>query len=577
MLNSPTEEIKSRLDIVNVIGSYIKLQKTGANYRAICPFHSEKSPSFFVSPSKQIWHCFGSCGIGGDIFGFVMKIEGVEFKDALKILADKAGVELKKEDPKISTKRQKTYDICEFACSFFEKQMESNAGIEVKKYLNQRGVKEETIKEWRLGYSPDSWRALSDYLIGKGYKREEIEQSGLALISEKNKFYDRFRGRIMFPVFDINSRVIGFGGRVFKDKEGLGAKYINTPSTIIYDKSQTLYGINNAGIEMRKKDSCILVEGYMDAIMAFQSGFKNVVAVSGTALTPLQLKIIKRYTENLHTAFDMDNAGNSATKRGIGLAQSLGFNIKIILMKEGFDPADILAKDKKEWEEMVKGAKSIKDFYFETALSSFDKNTLEGKKSISKEILPVIKRIPNKVEQELWLKDLSGLLEVRIESLMEELLKINEELDFSLEKEEDKKDNNEKEKKTKKDILEEYLICLFLRKPEMLSIVKDEDFLFLTPKTSDILKILKEDPKKINMLENQNITALLIKSEFEEINEGIDREIEKCFGEIKKDFYKKELQNITLRIKKEEENKNEDKIEELKNDFNNFLKIFNQL
>ncbi|GAG79277.1 unnamed protein product, partial [marine sediment metagenome] len=254
-----------------------------------------------------------------------MRVEGVEFGDALRILAQKAGVELKRQDPKLKTERQRLYEISELACCFFEKQLgESSAGKEAKKYLLDRGIKEESIKKWRLGYAPDIWEGLSSFLVSKNYKREEIEKAGLALKSEKTgSYYDRFRGRIIFPIFDLSSQAVGFGGRIFKQvKRPDGqeeAKYINTPATVLYDKSRILYGLNKTGIEVRKKDACILVEGYVDVIMANQAGFENVVATSGTALTPYQLKILKRYSDNLLTAFDMDIAGDSATKRGIDL------------------------------------------------------------------------------------------------------------------------------------------------------------------------------------------------------------------------------------------------------------------
>src|SRR4030043_118179 len=355
MISSPIDEIKSRLDIVEVISSYIKLNKAGANFRAVCPFHSEKKPSFFVSPARQIWHCFG-CGKGGDMFGFVKEIEGVEFGDALRILANKAGVELRRQSPeyvKLKSERQKLYEICELATKFFEKQLEeSKTGKEAKEYLLKRGVKEESFKKWRIGYAPDVWQGLSDFLDSRGYTKEEIEKAGLGLSSEKGSFYDRFRGRIIFPVFDLNSQVIGFGGRVFKEKDKMEiAKKVNTPQTAIYDKSRILYGLDKAKVEIRKKDVCILVEGYVDLIMVSQAGFENVVATSGTALTPLQLKTLKRYSDNLLTAFDMDVAGEAATKRGIDLAQLHGFDVKVIVLPEGLDPADLVLKDVKAWEE----------------------------------------------------------------------------------------------------------------------------------------------------------------------------------------------------------------------------------
>ncbi|MDO8265172.1 MAG: DNA primase, partial [Candidatus Parcubacteria bacterium] len=401
MTSSPIEEIKNRIDVVELIQQYLKLQKAGINYRGVCPFHSEKKPSFFVSPARQIWHCFG-CQAGGDIFKFIMMIEGTEFKDALRLLAQKAGVELKKEDPKIISERHRLYDICELATRFFEKQLESATGQTVKKYLLDRGITEESIKKWRLGYAPETWQGLSDFLVGQGYKREEEVKAGLTVAKGGSDFFDRFRSRIMFPVFDLNSQVIGFGGRIFGSDEfiakaeqtGNGAKYVNTPATMLYDKSNVLYGLDKAKLDIRKKDACLLVEGYMDAIMVSQAGFQNVVAASGTALTLNQLKTLKRYSSNLLSAFDMDIAGNSATDRGIDLAQAYGFNVRVITMPVGLDPADVIQKDEKEWKSLAENSKSIIEYYFENALSKYDPKTPEGKKDISKIILPKISIVP---------------------------------------------------------------------------------------------------------------------------------------------------------------------------------------
>ena len=416
MINSPIEEIKNRLDIVEVIGGYLKLNKAGANFRAICPFHSEKGPSFFVSPARQIWHCFG-CGKGWDIFGFVKEIEGEEFGDALRILAQKAGIELKplrQEDAIWKTERQRLYEINDLAARFFQVQLESSqTGKEAREYLLGRKIKEDSIKKWRLGYSPDAWQGLFDFLASKGYKAEEIEKTGLAIRSDKSSFYDRFRGRIMFPVFDINAQVVGFGGRIFKEKDKKEiAKYMNTPNTPLYDKSRILYGLHCAKVAARKQNCVVLVEGYVDAIMCHQEGFENTVAVSGTALTPYQLRIIKRYSDNILSAFDMDVGGDSATKRGTDLAQLLGFNIKVVTMAEGKDPADILCQDPENWAKNVKEAKSILDYYFEITFSRFNPKVPEGKREISKILLPVIKRIQNQIERSHWVRDLSKKLAV---------------------------------------------------------------------------------------------------------------------------------------------------------------------
>jgi len=577
MISSPIDEIKNRLDIVEVVRGYIKLQKAGANYRAVCPFHNEKKPSFFVSPTRQIWHCFGSCSEGGDIFKFVMKIEGIEFGDALRILAQKAGVELKKQDPKIKTEKQHLYEISELACCFFEKQLEqSSGGKEAKDYLLSRGIKQENIRKWRLGYAPDSWQGLYEFLISKGHKREEIKKAGLALRSEKTgNYYDRFRGRIIFPVFDFNSQPVGFGGRVLESrKHDEIAKYMNSPNTSLYDKSRILYGLNKAGIEIRKKDACILVEGYLDVIMANQAGFENVVATSGTALTPYQLKILKRYSDNLLTAFDMDVAGDSATKRGIDLAQSQGFSIKIVTMPEGKDPADIVSEDASKWQNLVEQAKSIHDFYFENTLSKFDKSILEGKKEISKALLPIIKRIPNKIEQSIWIQDLARTLEVKEEDVSEELGKIR--LDNLVDTRDVKQEvglKNQLKQKTRKELLEERLAILVIKFPEKLNLVKEDDFQLFSLQTKEILNCLKENKQ------TDQINYLSLKAEVEPafVEDAAGGEFEDCFKELKTLVIKDKLDKISQEIKKAEQEKNIDKVHELVQQFNQCSKSWNDL
>jgi DNA primase len=580
MLSSPVDEIKNRLDIVEVLGGYIKLHKTGANFRAVCPFHSEKKPSFFVSPARQIWHCFG-CGKGGDIFGFVKEIEGVEFGDALRILAQKAGVEIKPVNQELKTERTRLYEICELSARFFEKQLEGNKiGDNVKKYLLDRGITEESIKKWRLGYSPDTWQGLSDFLVSRGYQREEIEKAGLVVKNEKGSYYDRFRGRIIFPIFDLNSQVIGFGGRVFGEKSKTEiAKYVNTPNTLLYDKSQVLYGLDKNKMEIRKKNECVLVEGYTDVILLFQAGYTNVVASSGTALTPYQLKIIKRYSENLLTAFDMDVAGDSATKRGIDLAQTFGFNIKVLLLPEDSDPADIISKNAKDWENILQNSKSILDFYFDTTFSRQDSKTPEGKKAVSKILLPVIKRIPNNIERSFWIQELSKRLEVKEEAVAEELkkTKLSEEV-FGLEKEE----LMNLPQKSRKELLEERLATLILRSPENLSYLFDDTLPLLSPQICQIICYIKENPdftkaintgQKIETPELSNelnnlLNYLLLKSEIETAGLEINEECKDCLREIKSLEVKNKLNEISKQIKKAEELHESEKLDRLLQEFN---------
>lgn len=633
-MDSQIEEIKNRLNVVEVIGSYIKLKKAGANYRGVCPFHSEKKPSFFVSPARQIWHCFG-CSEGSSIFDFVMKIEGVEFGDALRILAQKAGIELIKQDPQLKTARQRLYEICELACLFFEKQLEASVtGQEVKKYLLGRGINEESIKKWRLGYSPEVWQGLSDFLVSRGYNREEIVKAGLAVQKEgipntqhltpNTQSYDRFRARIMFPVFDLNSQVIGFGARITENKklniknqkEEEIAKYINTPQTILYDKGQTLYGLNWAKIAIRKQVRCVVTEGYTDVIMAHQAGFENTIAVSGTALTHFHLNILKRYTENLVLAFDMDVAGNTATKRGIDLAQEQGFGIKIVEQsKADSDPADVILENPANWKKAVDEARSILDFYFDSALSIHDKNTPDGKKAIGKIILPIIKRIPNKIEQSFWVQKLASTLSVKEEVVLEELKKVKVESasmpNYTV------KENVESPKvvagficsEGRKKILEEKIISLIIKDFDSLNLVNIQHLPLFSEKVKgfleDFKKFISEQPAQQGGIVKQSSTTpqaeggyfkkvltdfivkyskgdsdqdlrnflavLSLRAEVE-YDEDAEEEIQLCLAELKSIEVKNKLKELSEELKKAEESKDAQKINILMEQFNKLAK-----
>ncbi|PJE58289.1 MAG: DNA primase [Candidatus Portnoybacteria bacterium CG10_big_fil_rev_8_21_14_0_10_36_7] len=418
-LSSPSEEIKNRLDIIEVIGGYIKLAKAGRNYRANCPFHSEKTPSFMVSPDRQIFHCFG-CGEGGDIFKFVMKMEGLEFVDALKLLAQRAGVKLQKTDPKLRSERQKLLEISADASSFFQKKLKSSMGEKIEEYLKKRGVKKKTIEDWQLGFAPDSFEALTDYLAEKNYLLADIEKTGLIVHKDgTNNYFDRFRNRIMFPITDHNGQVVGFSGRIFgEDKDT--AKYINSPQTLIYDKSRILFGLGKAKVAIRQAGYCVVVEGNMDTLMSQQAGIKNCVASSGTAMTQYQLKILKRYTENLVLAFDMDIAGETATRRGIDSALNEGFNIKIVRISEK-DPADLIKDDPKLWIEALKDTKNIIQYYFESVFAKYNPEIVEQKREIGKILLPVVSQINNKVLQGHWIGELAKRLKISENALNEAL------------------------------------------------------------------------------------------------------------------------------------------------------------
>lgn len=432
MPGDQVQEIKEKLNITDVIGSYVKLEKAGINLKARCPFHNERTPSFFVSPTRQSWRCFG-CGLGGDIFSFIEEMEGVEFYEALKQLAEKAGVELKREDPTVRTQRNRTQETLELASKFFHAQLASKNGAFIKEYLNGRGIKDETIKAFRLGYAPLRSEQFVKLLAERSYSADDAVRAGILIRSDRDgSYFNRFRGRIMFPIFNAQGAVIGFGGRKLSDELAakMGrearddmAKYINTPQTPLYDKSKTLYGFDRAKTAIRAKDTCIVVEGYTDVILAHQAGYENVVAASGTALTDEQLHLIGRFTKNLITAFDMDVAGDSATRRGIERAQALGFAVKVAMPEGGKDPADIILDSPKNWEESLANAKSVLQFYLDSAFDKYDATTPDGKREIGSFLAPVLASVASRIEQSHWVQEVAARLRVGEESVWEEVRK----------------------------------------------------------------------------------------------------------------------------------------------------------
>ncbi len=589
MANSPVDEIKNKLDIVDLIGGYIKLQKAGRNYKASCPFHSEKTPSFMVSPEKQLWRCFG-CNRGGSIFDFIMEMEGVEFGDALKTLAQRTGVELKKIDPKLAakwqTERTQLYEICDLANRFFVKQLEAGkTGKDIQKYLANRGLKSKIIKDWHIGYAPNHWQGLLDFLNNQGYSDNQILKTGLIVKSETGKskrgYYDRFRDRIIFPVRNINGVIVGFSGRENPDNPNTKmGKYINTPNTLIYDKSQILYGLDKAKLDIRKKNLCILVEGQTDVIMSHQAEFNNVVASSGTALTEQQLKIIKRYTQNLAMAFDMDSAGEIATKRGIDLAIQSGLNIKVINLPDNQDPADCLQNNALVWSQAVDKAKGFIEFYLESALAKNDSSAAEGKKRISQEFLPVIRKIPNKVEQAHWLQELAQRLKVSENVLMEEMKKLKGSF---VSKTPDYLENKDYDRISEtKTPLEEYTIGLVLSYPKIFRKHKKKSCDFFT--NSDLEKIykaleenrdIKDAKKALSPQLAKQIDHLIFKTETQK--SLVDdfkpkKEIEFCFAQLEKCCLQRKLNKLNTDIKEAEDKKDKVSLKKLSQDFNKLSK-----
>ncbi len=421
---SPVEQIKEKLDIAAVVSSYIKLEKAGGNYRARCPFHNEKTPSFYVSPSRETWHCFG-CNKGGDIFSFVEEIEGVDFSGALKTLADKAGVVLERGTPEERTEKGRMYSLIADAAFFFRKELRKNP--EALAYLQKRGLTGATIDEFEVGFAPAEWHALGEYLLGKKYTEEEQEKAGMIIRSTKSeshsRYYDRFRSRIMFPLSDSSGRIIAFSGRIFGNDDP--AKYINSPETPLYNKSKILYGFDKAKNAIRETGACVVVEGQMDLIMAHQAGNKNTVAVSGTAFTPYHLENIKRFADKLILAFDGDEAGVKATRRTALLALHAGFDVRSALLPFGVDPADFILESPEKWTEAVARNRHVVEFFLDAAEAQGKEklSKRELKLEAEKNVIPLIARIESLIDREHFIDITAARIGVPADAVREEVKK----------------------------------------------------------------------------------------------------------------------------------------------------------
>jgi DNA primase catalytic core len=364
---NPVEEIKQRVDIVDVISESVSLQKSGRNYRALCPFHAEKAPSFFVFPDRGTWHCFGGCATGGDVFAFVMKKENLDFSGALRVLAERAGISLgRKTGAAEETEKDRLRQANEAAALFFQHALlNTQAGAAALNYLTLRGIDRQTAEAFQLGYAPDSWDALREHLKGRGFSEDELLKAGLLVEGEKGA-YDRFRQRATIPIRDERGRAVGFGSRSLPsesvDAEPEGPKYLNTPQTPIFDKGAILFGLDRAAEHIRRSDLAVIVEGYMDVIAAHQHGNLNVVASMGTALTERQLGLLRRLTENIVLAFDPDTAGQAASERGDLVAQRMGAQIRVMKLPKGRDPDDIIRADPDAWRRFVVEAEAPKAF-----------------------------------------------------------------------------------------------------------------------------------------------------------------------------------------------------------------------
>ena len=596
IMGDEVQQIKDKIDVAELIGEYIQLKQAGINKKGLCPFHNEKTPSFIVNSERQNWHCFG-CGKGGDIFSFMEEIEGMEFKEALKYLANRAGVQLTTFKSEVnSSEKNRIKEINQEASKFFHNfLLKMSASKPALDYLKNRGLTDDTIEQWQIGFVSDQWDLLTQYLLKKGHSIDDLVASGLTIKrdagSTSHSFYDRFRGRIMFPIWDVHDEVVGFTGRVLVETDKSGGKYVNTPQTIVYDKSRVIYGLNNAKKEIKSANLIVMVEGQMDVIACHQVGMKNVVASSGTALTEMQIKLLKRYSLNLNMAFDADEAGQNAAKRGIDLALAEGLRVGVIRIPEnaGKDPDECLKKNPDVWFEAVKKAQDVMEWFFDKNILGKDLSDHHQKQKIADAILPEIALIPYAVERDHWLRELAGRISVDTAVLREDLERIKKPKAESRLSEKEKPKEVKPIERGRYDLLLERLYCLVFKFDKLFTdfFAEDKQNLLSTGEFGVLYEILKREYNENNKVDIEKVRKifadsngsnkenlvdiLLLKAdwEFSDLKLGQElKEFKNLFFEMEQQWKKDQRLVIQIKIEQAEREKDKIKLSELLEEFN---------
>lgn len=553
-MSSSVDQIKSRIDILSLVSSYMKLDKAGASWKGKCPFHNEKTPSFFVSPARESYYCFG-CGASGDIFTFVEEFEGLDFKGALKLLADRAGVKLEsysQENKEAKSEKERLYEIMEEATKFFEKNLASNE--EALNYLKSRGLTEKSIKDFRIGWAILDWRKLYDFLKSKNFTDNEIERAGLAKKPEdKDKaMYDRFRGRIIFPISDSSGRIIAFSGRILVD-DGKSAKYLNSPETPIFNKSAVLFGIDKSKDSIRKNNFSILVEGQMDLVLSHQAGFKNTVASSGTAMADSilskeniinNLGLVSRLSKNIVLAYDADRAGLNASNRFAKIALALGMDVKVASMEEGMDPADTISKKGGDaWREAIRNSKHFILFMLDRILKDSASDSRKAGVGIRERLLPFVNDLESSIEQSHFIKTISDKSGISEKALMDDLKKVESELKEETEETKIAKENVEK--KLRKDPIERRLLGIAFWQESLPDKVIDPNIIF------DKLGAVRESFKDIK--EDLVYEA----EEFYLDSENLQKDVKEMMLSLEEEYLNEELVKKMIELKNLKDKKQE--------------------
>mgnify|MGYP001562473132 CR=1 FL=1 len=568
-MESQVNEVKSRTDIVGLVSNYVSLKKAGRNYKGVCPFHSEKTPSFMVSPERQIYKCFG-CSEGGDALSFYEKIEGVDFGDALRALAIKAGVTLKEYNPSPATKQKEVFgEIIETTSKFYHFLLTRHpSGKKALEYLKERGVNENSIKDFQLGFAPDSWDTTLKYLLKKKFSERDIIASGVAIPSQTKGAYDRFRRRIIFPIFNTTGSVVGFSGRVFGEGE---PKYLNSPENLLFNKSNVLFGLNLAKSEIKKEDTTVLVEGNLDVISSYQVGVKNVVCPLGTALTEKQLELLRRFSENLIISFDQDTAGIAAATRAIEMSENLGLNVKLAEISAK-DPDELIKENPSLWKESLKKAVSGYEFVFNKTISAYPTLDQNSIRKITRDLVPILRKIDNEITRSHYERLLAAKLEVDVTSVRIEVQKGADNFRDSREEKKLPLTQNERES------LEKYLLSLIFQLGTLpkeitnldFEIEKNRAFFEIAVNTTKENKI---DVKVISEKIPQEFVELFNEISLRDLQENLlDQEktldeIKTCATRLKELNLRTRLKEASLAIKQAELRHEDQKLEILTKQF----------
>jgi len=572
------EDILSRIDIAELISGYIPLKRAGRNFKALCPFHHEKTPSFMVSPERQIFHCFG-CGVSGNAFKFLMQFERLEFPEAVETLAKKAGVVLPQEagpDYQTASLSSELYKINELSASFYAGILNSKEAAHAKNYLLKRGISEESIKLFKLGYAPDKWDGLINYLRAKNISLALLEKAGLVLTKEAGGYYDRFRNRIIFPIFDIKSRVLGFGARILNDTL---PKYINSPETPIYVKGRNLYGLNLAKEAIRQNDCVVVVEGYLDFITPYQEGLNYIVASLGTALTYEQARILKRHTNNVVMVYDGDAAGELATLRTLDIFIEEGLGVKVVSLPKGFDPdLFVLKSGIAKFKQEIAQAQNLFDYKLKILKSRYDFMQIEGKAKIATEMLPTINKFKNAVLKSEYLKKLAEELGIEEDALLQEIKKIKVGRPYqSLEQAPSRKDLNINP-------TEKLLIKLMLEEADLIEHMREslEPADFQDERVSKIVSIMFDlcaqgksiEPRNLmNDFGENDISQIICESTFlpEVPSQDKEKIVDGCIQRLKGERLKLQKQKLHDEIKQAQHSGDEEGLQRLTREFQHLI------